>query len=317
MRKGWRVKFIAVALMGVLLTGCATSKSLVIRDPTLREAESYFNRGEYRLAQLKYSAYLYSPEEPKSQKALALYRLGYCQYITGCHRDAERTLSQFVTEFPNDKRRPEAEEWLNNIRGFLQKQAERSRQQVEKTTQQISSLREQTQQSPNDAEKHFQLGESYWKMGLFEDALKEYNVAVQLNPQYRQNSSVQKRTYIGDDGTLKLRESLLTPKAVGPIDIRRIRTRRVETSDFWGTTPTKYSYVVSGEAVHVGDRVCANVQIEVTIYDFFEKVMDSRIVNIGTMQPGQTRHFVAELNRFAGDPLEINRYETQVFYEEQ
>ncbi|HQP98724.1 MAG TPA: tetratricopeptide repeat protein [bacterium] len=317
MRKGWSLKLIAVGLMGVLLSGCATSNSLMVRDSLLREAESHFSRGEYRLAQLKYSAYLYSPEEPKPQKALALYRLGYCQYIAGHHRDAEKTLSQFVTEFPNDKRRPEAEEWLNSIRGFLEKQAKRSQQQVEKTAQQITSLREQTQQSPNDAEKHFQLGESYWKMGQFDEALKEYDLAVRLNPQYRQNPSVQKRTYIGDDGALKLRESLLTPKTTGPIDIRKVRTRRVETSDFWGTHPTKYSYVVSGEAFHVGDRVCANIQIEVTIYDFFEKVMDSRIVNIGTMQPGQSRHFVAELNRFAGDPLEINRYETQVFYEER
>ncbi|MFH1743048.1 MAG: tetratricopeptide repeat protein [bacterium] len=318
MRKRSQIGPVAIGLVGLCLCACATGQRfLMTRDPLISEAESHFSRGEYRLAQLKYSAYLYSPEPSKPDEALALFRLGHCQYILGHHRDAEQTLSRYVRTFPDDKHRPEAEEWLVEIRTYIQKEERLREQRIHATADEIATLKETTRLDPRNAEKHFELGEAFWKMGQIPEALEAYNKAVRLDPRYRQHPTIQKRAIVHEDGSLELRESLITPKTAGPIRIRNIQTKRVERSDFWGIHPTEYGYVVSGEAVHVGDKTCTNVQIEVTIYDFYEKVMDAKIVNIGTMKPGQRRHFVTNLNRFAGDPLDIRRYETQVFYEEQ
>jgi tetratricopeptide (TPR) repeat protein len=181
----------------------------------------------------------------------------------------------------------------------------------------IAALEEAKEQEPGNADLHFRLGEVYWRMSRFSDALQAYQRAVQLDPRYLQHPSIQNRLIVGDDASLALKDSLITPKPTGAIQVRNVQTKHVERSDFWGVHPDENVYVVSGEAVNVGNKTCVNVQVEVTIYDFYEKVMDTRTVDIGAMKPGERRHFVAELNRFAGDPLDIRRHETQVFYKEQ
>ena len=218
--------------------------------------------------------------------------------------------------FPDDKRRPEAEDWLTEIHTYLQKEEYRRRERLHAAADKIATLKEETKLNSEDAEKYFELAEVYWKMGQFPEALDAYSQAIRLDPRYRGHPSIQKRLIVRENGSVELRDSLITPKAAGPIRVRNIQTKRVERSDFWGIHATEYAYVVSGEVIHIGNRTCTNVQVEVTIYDFYEKVMDAKIVNIGTMKPGQRRHFVTRLNRFAGDPLNIRRYETQVFYEE-
>lgn len=317
MRRRLLVGPVTAGLAVLCLCSCETTRFLAVRDTLIEEAESHFARGQYQPALLKYSAYLFSPEPSRPHKALALYRLGYCQFALRDYRDAENTLGRFIDEFPADRRRPEAEEWLAKSRSYREQEVRRSRERVEMAVSEIAALQEGAEQEPQNAELHFRLGEVYWRMGQFAEALEAYRKAIEFNPEYLQHPSIRKRVIVRDDASLALRESLIIPEPTGPIRVRNIGTKRVERSDFWGVHPTEYAYVVSGEVINVGDRTCVNVQVEVTIYDFYGRVMDARIANIGTMRAGQRRHFVAELNRFAGDPLDIRRYETQVFYEER
>ena len=317
MRKRLLVGLAVAGLLGVYFCSCETTQILAVRDPLLAQAENHFAQGQYRAALLKYSAYLYFPQPSKPDKALALYRLGYCQFALQQYRDAEQTLSRFVTEFPSDQRRPEAEQWLTESRAHLEQEVRRSHDRIDLAVSEIAALEEAKEQEPGNADLHFRLGEVYWRMSRFTDALQAYQRAAQLDPRYLQHPSIQNRLIVGDDASLALKDSLITPKPAGAIQVRNVQTKHVERSDFWGVHPDENAYVVSGEAVNVGNKTCVNVQVEVTIYDFYEKVMDTRTVDIGAMKPGERRHFVAELNRFAGDPLDIRRHETQVFYKEQ
>jgi len=309
---------VTAGLFAAFFCSCGTGRLLAVRqEPLIQEAEEQFERGAYQQALLKYTAYLYSPHVSKPNEALALYKMGYCQFFLKNYRDASQTFQRFLADFPNDPRAAEVEELLGKTKEYQRQERQRSRERVEAAVREIVNLKQATEADPQDAEKQFQLGESYWKMGQFDDALKAYEKAIELNPRYLEHPSIRKRLIVSDDASLALRPSPVTPKKDGPIRVRNVETKHVKRADFWGVHPTENVYVVSGEVINVGDRTCTNVQVEVTIFDFYENVMDTRMVRIGTMRPGQRRHFVAELNRFAGDPLDIRRYETQVFYEEQ
>ncbi len=318
MRKCLPAGFLTASLFVTFFCSCQTGRLFSDRqEPLIREAEQHFARGAYQQALLKYSAYLYSPHVSKPNEALALYKMGYCQFLLKNYKDASQTFQRFLADFPQDPRSDEVAELLGRTKEYQRQERERSRERVEAAVKEIVDLKQATEADPQDAEKQFQLGESYWKMGQYEEALKAYEQAIELNPRYLDHPSIRKRLIVNDDATLALRPSPVRPKESGPIRVRNVDTKHVKRADFWGVHPTENVYVVSGEVINVGDRACTNVRVEVTIFDFYENVMDTRMVHIGTMRPGQRRHFVAELNRFAGDPLDIRRYETQAFYEEQ
>lgn len=300
-----------------LCLACETPPVLTVRQPLLKEADSHFSRGEYQPALLKYSAYLYLPEATKVSEASALYRMGICQFMLGQYSDARSTFTRFIRHFPDDKRLPQAREWLAKAQDHLRQEERLSQERVEMAAAEIAALREWVEQDPRDADLHFRLGEIYWRMGQYNDALDAYESAVRLDPRYLQHPSIRKRVVVRNDNSLDLRDSPVLPKPAGPIRVRDVETKYIKRSDFWGVEPTEHIYIVTGEVVNEGNRTCVGVQVEVTIYDFYESVMDSRTVQVGTMKPGQRRHFVAELNRFAVDPLDIRRCETQVFYEER
>ncbi len=54
------------------------------------------------------------------------------------------------------------------------------------------------------------------------------------------------------------------------------------------------NYNVTGMARNQGNRLLSNVQVEVIFYNAQHEVLDSRVIRIGSMAPGDVRAFRAE-----------------------
>lgn len=305
-------------LMGLILfcVACETGGSIkqgTIKAAGLQEADNHFDRGQYQTALLKYSGYIYSPFPNKIEIEYARYKLGLCQFFLGQYHEAHDTLLNLLKNSPNFQYQAEANEILARcVQKVEIRNQEKSKQLVE-LQQTIQKTEQYVAQNADSAEAHYRLGGLYWNAGRISDAITAYERATQLDRNYLAKSDIRERVRITGQGEFRPRTPLLEFDRERPVVVTNANLDRVEREDWLGQY---HALRLSGEVENRGLRDVRNVQIEVSIYDFFGTVQDAKVVYIGNLRAGGRRPFTALFTEYSGQGYNISKYKAEVYYDE-
>ncbi len=309
---------ICVILAGAGAAGCMKTGGSIQANYTkvslVEEADRLFEKGQYQTALLKYSGYVLSPYPNKDKRDLpyARYQMALCQFLLGQYTDARMTLSTLMKENPGQYRQ-EADALMAKINEKIQARDQILAQKQDELQQEIQKVEQFAAQNPNSAEYHFQLGDLYWKAGRTTDAVKEYEKAAKLDPSYLEKSTLRQRVRVTSAGDFTVRDSIPLAAPQGPVRVTGARMQIVQRENWLGK---KETIRLSGQVENVGLYDVTNVQVEVTIYDFHDTVQGVQLAKIGTLRAGQKRPFSVLFDDYSELAIDINKYTTQVFYDE-
>lgn len=302
-------------LLPFFLSGCITSEGRLNDqsfDLQLDQADRYFERGNYQRAQLLYSGYVYSSFSNQKRNDYALYQLGLCHYLMGEYRDSFLTLNEVVTKYPNFVDVSKAKQVIAKCQERLQDEKEAITERAQNVQQDLAKYQKFAEENPTNAEYQFKLGDLYWQSGQLQKAVNAYQKAAELDPDYLRSNEIRQRVRITQDGKYVLRNPILD---LQQDQVMRVDARldRVYKDNWLG----EYQAVrVSGFVNNEGLRDAANVQVEVSIFDFYDTIQGTKTIHLGLVPAGGRRAFSAMFDEFSGESIDIKKYTTQVFYNE-
>jgi tetratricopeptide (TPR) repeat protein len=302
----------------LFLAACTTTghspKSIRIdrhMERSVSDADRYFEQGQYRTAMLKYSGIVYAKDSDQGDVPYSRYKLGLCHYFLGQYSEALKTLTTFTDQYPDHPRTNEAKEIIEICEKKLDEKNLQIAERRSDLLKEIQRYEEWIVREPTRAEFHYHLADLYWAAGRFRESVSYYEQAAVLQPEYLQQSTLRNRVRIDPSGHFTLREPLLDLlEGDGPVRVKNAKLDRVKRSDWLG----EYELLrVSGMVENRGMQDVRNVQIEVTIYDFFDAIQDTRMVNVGALRAGGTRNFSVLMDQFSGAAVDIRKFTTKVF----
>ncbi len=278
------------------------------------DADRYFQQGQFKTAKLKYAGIVYAKDTDQQEVPHARYQLGLCHYMLGEYSQALKTLTVFIEQYPDASAVNKAKEIIDLCKSRVDQKNQELADRRNELLKQIQHVEELAAREPDNADHHFKLADLYWASGRFRKSVAQYERAVSLNPEYLQADTLRNRVRIDPSGDFTLREPLLDMiEGEGPVRVVNTKLDRVQRSDWLG----EYEILrVSGAVENRGLWDVRNVQVEVSIYDFFDTIQDTRTVSIGTVRAGGKRNFSVLLDQFSGLAVDIRKFTTQVFYEE-
>lgn len=318
MTRTWRETvfiLLGIALTSVMIS-CVTTGSENLNDRSfdslISQADHYFELRNYQRAQLLYSSYVYSSFPNQTQIDYARYRLGLTHYLMGEYQDAYTTLSELVKSNPSYPQNPEAEEIIAKCQTKLTQAKEQLTERNNTLQQNISKVEALIEANPQDANAHYQLGDYYWEAGRYDEAVAQYKKAAELNPALMQADTIKQRVRVTQQGDFVIRNPLFEPNGPqGDIQVDA-KLDRIYRSNWLGD----YEAVkVSGQVKNNGLKDVRSVQVEVTIYDFYNKVQGTQTVMIGVLPAGGARAFSTVFDQITDQAIDIKKFTTQVFYE--
>ena len=302
----------------IIMSGCMTTGGSIQTNYTsisqLQEADNLFDHEKYQTALLKYSSYVLSPFPNKKHEDYAYYKLALCYYLLGHYYDAQKTADTLLKTYPDYEYNDQAKDLLaksdhkiNERKLAFTEQWNELLKEIEKTTQLVS-------QNPDSAELQFKLGDLYWDASKHGDAVKQYEKAAQLDKSYLDKSNLRSRVRIDKNGEFLIRDPLFQNiDKPSPVRVTRLRRDRITREDWLG----EYEALrLSGYVENDGLYDVLNVQVNIAIYDFFDTIQETKLVNIGDLRGGGQRPFTVMFNQYRDLAIDIMKYTTEVFYDE-
>ena len=289
--------------MIVLANACTTSRENSLRlsrndNDELTEADTYFQQGQYKRAMMKYTSYVYSPFPNKTNLAYARYKLGLSHFMLEQYPEAFSTLENLLEETPDFPQAKQAQELMQKAQAKMSVRKQELEQKQQELMQKIVQMEQFVQQDPNNAEYHFQLGNYYWDVGLYTKSLEQYQLAANLNPAYLDQTSIRNRVRITSEGHYTFRDPIYEIDQPKEIRIIKGRMQRIERDNWLGEQDfIRYS----GEVENQGLRDVRNVRIQVTLYDFFERIQGTQVIKIGLL-PAEDDDLRGNLPPFSRQP---------------
>ncbi len=305
-----------VLLFPLLFLGCETTSGNLNDksfDSQLDQADRYFQRGNYQRAQLLYSGYVFSSFSNQKRIDYALYQLGLCHYLMGEYRDAFLAMNKVVNDHPSFSSLDKAKQVIAKCQVRLKEEKDAISERQQTIQQQLAQYQKFADENPDNPEYHFNLGDLYWQSGEFNQAIRSYQRAAELDPDYLRTNSVRQRVRVTQDGRYVLRDPMLDIQRQDQVMRVDARLDRVYRDNWLG----EYQAVrISGFVENEGLRDVTNAQVEISIYDFYDTVQGSKVVHLGFVPAGGKRAFSAMFDEFSGESIDIKKYTTQVFYSE-
>ncbi len=305
-------------LFTIILSGCVTTGGSIQANYSnisqLEEADNLFDNEKYQTALLKYSSYVFSPFPNKKHEDYAYYKLALCHYLLGQYYDAQKTAEILVQTYPKFEYSEQANDLLaksdnkiNERKIEFSKQWNELLKEIEKTTQLAA-------QNPDSAEHQFKLGDLYWDAGKYGDAVRQYEKAAQLDKAYLEKKNLRTRVRIDQSGEFLIRDPMYQHiEKPAPVRVTQVRRDRITREDWLG----EYEALrLSGYVENDGLYDVNNVQVEIAIYDFFDTIQETKLVNIGALQAGGRRPFTVMFNQYRDMAIDIMKYTTEIFFDE-
>ncbi len=242
---------------------------------------------------------------PRSNSAQdARYWLGVTYYKIHSYRDAANIFSEYLRSNPHGKFAEDSAAQLVMVRGTIDKEFGTP----EQLDEEIKALWEAVKAEPSNYTHKWELASLLWKRGDYDMAGELYANIVEKYPTYATDARLKNRIEFNTDGSY----TLLSPQEIQkrqaddqPLVIMNVNNFRSGADLF--TREAKY-YVVSGQAVNRGESALYGVQINITLFGFGNIVYDTNTVNVGRLNPGETRAFSVRFSNF--DTIEnVRRHE--------
>ncbi len=278
------------------------------------EANRYFQLGQYNRAMLKYTAYIYSPYPNKKNLEEARYRLAVTHMMLDQPHETYTTAQNFLEKYPDSNWADNAQELLEKAKSKIQAQQQELKQQEQSLMKQIAQLEQSISEKESvNSNTYMKLADKYWNAGKIQESIDAYEKAAEKNPEHLQDSQLRSRVRITDNGEFKVRDPMLDFEKDETVKVINAELQRVRRENFLGEfVALRYS----GKVRNTGLYDVHNVQLEVAVYDSFERLQDTRVIPIGTIPAGQERPFAVMLNRYSGLAIDVTKVETQVYYDQ-
>ncbi len=249
----------------------------------------------------------------KDVKAESTFRLGECYFKLKSYYDAKKEFEKCLADFPNSKWDDECHDYLNKIKVIYEDKDSKLKEDIALAQKKISEIEGDLKGNYNKAALHIELGNTYWSIGQYAKAGKEYLTAINLNNQLRKDPIIKERLIFDLDGNLipiKPENRVQLEAEKNPIIFFNLYNSLLRDRK----TGTQSMYVVTGQIKNQSLRPILDLTIDVTLFNVSGNVLDVTRVFVGKIFPGEVRSFSA-----ISQPLEnvhnVTRYECKAFYD--
>lgn len=292
-----------VVLMAVMLAtgGCQWFQEVQLRPQLDKAAEAFRNR-DYALAAARYESLV--DRYPQSEhRELLLIRHGISLYTLRSYHEAQVAFTKYLREYPMGKYAKDAQTYLNKIETLLSPRSPVQQEALEQAREDLNKLQKLRLEHPHDPEVLMALGNLYYELGDYQEAVRQYYEAQKLDAAYEEKKLIQQRMMLDEDGN---------PIPVTPAEIRRIERENqplviFDTHDYksrdWGgetviSAGRKRFFNVTGLVRNQSSRLLHNVVIEVRFLNDYNNILDVEQYRIGSMAPNEVRPFRVESDSY-------------------
>ncbi len=242
---------------------------------------------------------------PESGPALeARYLLGVVYRDLDSYKDAIEAFNEYLRLAPEGEH---AEEARASVAELNEEYASKY-QTTEQIEAKVKKLTAQLEAEPGRAEYKLALADLLWKRGTYDRAAELYADVLESHTEYANNKTITSRIEPTPEGGYVI----LTPSEM---ERRQIAEKPLVVFNEYtyraGRDRIAREYrrhVVTGQVVNRSDSVLYGVQVIVTVYGFGNVVYATNTVNIGRMNPKETRAFSVRFSDL-DDTVNIQKYE--------
>ena len=296
------------------LSGCSMIQEISLNEK-YRAAQRSFNEGNYALAATQYETLSDRyPTSPRRQQlmvnqAIALYTLG-------SYFDSRIVFHNYLAEFPEGTYATDATEYLKMIDTMLAPGGSVQEERLLAAKSDLGELNRLLLEHPHDPNVLYAIGNLYWEMGNSTEAVRYYYMARESDAAYQEKTLIKQRMMIDAAGKP-------VPQTQDSID-RANREKQplivFNTTDYKARDDSEFGgnlrfFVVTGLLRNQGSRLLDNVYVEAVFYNKARQVMDTQVVRIGAISPGNVRAFRVEAESY-DNLYNIESYELRPTWEE-
>ena len=190
-----------MCLLSIVKSGtCAYLTNLTLQSD-LRSADQSFHNKQYGIAVTKYLSLL-EGLDPGTTHASVLFRLAECYYNLNSYYDARQSFESYLKTYPDREDADRSRRYLEKIRREYDKREAQYQAGIQKEVERISELKALVEKNFQDAGYHFELGNAYWNLAQYQEAVKEYFQAIELDRSYKQNALIKSRLIFDLEGNV-------------------------------------------------------------------------------------------------------------------
>jgi tetratricopeptide (TPR) repeat protein len=304
--------YLKASLLGVvalILVACAHLSNPTLQTD-LRSADQSLQDKQYGVAVTKYLALL-GGLDPGPTHAAVLFRLAVCYYSLNSYYDARQSFESYLKLYPEGNDADRSSRYLEKIRLEYNTKEEQYQAEIQKETKRISELKALAEKNFQDARYHFELGNAYWDLAQYQEAVKEYFRAIELDRSYGQNALIKSRLIFDLEGNIvpfAPRERIELEREKNPILIYNTFASRARD---WYRSQQNI-YIVTGQVKNQSTKPVLNLCVEVTLFNTYGNILDVKTTYLGNIFPQEIRSFrvdfstisnIADIDYFECKPI--------------
>ena len=310
MRSRVRLRIQLLGVLVLVLGACAHLTNPTLQSD-LRSADQSFHNKQYGIAVTKYLSLL-EGLGPGTTHASVLFRLAECYYNLNSYCDARQSFESYLKLYPDREDTDRSRRYLEKIRREYDKREAQYQAGIQKEMERISELKALVEKNFQDAGYHFELGNAYWNLAQYQEAVKEYFQAIELDRSYKQNALIKSRLIFDLEGNVipfTPRERIELEREKEPIVIYNTFASRAR--DWYRSQQNKY--IVTGQAKNQSTRPVLNLRVEVTLFNTYGNVLDVKTTYLGNVFPQEVRSFRADFANIS-DIANIDHFECEPIF---
>lgn len=281
-------------------------------------ANRHFRQKDYPFSILRYERFLEKHRSAGRMRQNALIRLAQSYDSMHVAFDADKSYSRYLKEYPDGQFADEARESLGRLQEARAQRKEERAQELAAARKNIEDLKSQLRASPSDTDILLALGHDYWKTGQYREAGEAYLKAIELRPELRTSPILSERLLFDVQGRLVVlspQDRVTLDIEQEPLVIEGLHERRSRgIQDFF--TPRRTFYEISGTVRNRSTWPVMGVEVQVTLLDPLEQILEVGTAPIGTLYPQQSRPFLVRSGLDAEAMGNITRYRVQPIFQE-
>lgn len=304
--------YLALALLaGGLLSGCAYFGELRMR-PQLNAADAAFADQEFSLAATRYES-LSDRYPPGPRREQMILRQGISLYSISAYHEARDVFLNYLSENPRGLYSQDASVYLNKIDVLMSSDGLVEQAAIDAAKADLNQLQQLRMKHPHDPHVPYAIGNLYYEMGNYDEAVRYYYVAASLDATYKEKALIKERKFIDETGqwhAVTPAETKRMEREKNPLVVFETHsyTERDHNSILYNDAQKRF-FQVTGLIRNQSSRLLDNVAIEVRFENAVHQILDVQNVNVGSLGPGEVRAFQAAADNY-DDLYNITSYET-------
>lgn len=319
------LRFAAAVLLAGLATGC-------IWLDDYRLGNRNYRQEDYTYAIIRLQRFLERSPKPATanpqgffdkraaeRREVALVNLAQAYLKMQIYHDSERTFTQYQREFPNGRFQELARASIARIHQSQDDRQQKLATDIASAQKEAERLKTDVSVRPTDADLRIALGNAYWKVGQYKSAGESYLKAIEINPKLRDNPLLLERLIFDINGNLipvtNPEQRVALEHERQPLvleDLHEFTSRGID--DFFSSR--RRFYMVTGTVRNRSTRPILGVQIEVTLYNALDRILEVGTASIGTLYPRESRPFVVQSGLDAEAMGNVTRYRAQPLFQQ-